>query len=284
MAQCTVLFPGHRDQWELPLAHGWKYHAGAGRSSGCKQGLRGLGGAGAAGRLSRQHCSPRAEEAAWSHPSSFPGQQHPPPPAPPMQPHKSLQRKAPEPGFPVTEPHLLHHPPAPEESLTVSSSCSRDPWTAPQPLTLRGHPTISAAKASPWGEAAPGLRPDLFRELQRSLRLAGHHAAPSRRTPRSAERQDPPHRAMPARDGPAPASAQHHAEHKPAGSCTYTLSTRQDAPLKPAKVKPTLTRVRGPRLQGFGLCKPCVTQSLPAQGYPPRRGEHQVPISNKPLP
>lgn len=77
------------------------------RPLAANKGSGGLGGAGAAGRLSRQHCLPRAEEAAWSHPSSFPGQQHPP--SPPMQPHKSLQRKAPEPRFPVTEPHLLHH-------------------------------------------------------------------------------------------------------------------------------------------------------------------------------
>lgn len=123
---------------------------------------------------------------------------------------------------------------APEEPLTVSSSRGRDPCTAPQPLTLRGHPTTSTAKA-PWGEAAPGLVQICAGSSSASFTWPDITLYPA------AERQDPPHRAMPARDGPAPASSRHHAEHKLAGSCTYTLSTWQDAPLKPTTVKPTLT-------------------------------------------
>lgn len=100
------------------------------------------------GQLSRRHCLQRAEEAAWSHPSAFAGQQ----PAATAS-HKSLRRERTSAQISVTRPQLLHIASAPEEkALATSSCCWRSSSSSPgaQPAwALQEQP--GAVSGSVWG-------------------------------------------------------------------------------------------------------------------------------------
>lgn len=290
MAQCTVLLPGHGDNpgtagaapcprvetsrrcWSDILCLQTRAPRGQGRGRHSRDGFP--------GSIVRT----KRRKQLGATPAHFQGSGVPPVAT---LPHKSLWRESTSaqiscpPATPAPRLHQLQRrslwprPPAVAEIPGEAAGGS----PAPHPPTPGGHPTISTARA-PWGQSstrdpsrsAQGVRDGTG--LRCGLRSARCHAAPSlhHRTPCPATL---------GRDGPAPTS-QHCTDRTqvlprlPDPTLTHSACGKMLPSSPPNLNQPCSTpregRIKGARLQEFGLCQMCVTRGLPALGYPPRHG------------